>query len=381
MNEALRIGRGSVGEPAPLADLKRLAKALEKPGAPVLSHVPDGFDAFIAADLVRALARTGPERPLVMVHVAREGQRAQAFRDALAFAAPDVEILDFPAWDCQPYDRVSPQAAIEARRMTVLSRLARSKSSKERPRILSTTVSALLQRVPPRSVIAKESFSAAPGNAVATDDLVAWLETNGFLRSGTVHDTGEYAVRGGIVDLFAPAMVQPVRLDFFGHSLESIRTFDPETQRSTGQLRALDLVPMSEVQITTETMRRFRQAYLSAFGTHTRGDALYDAVSEGRRHQGMEHWLPLFYGSMDTLFDYAGDCPILLDPLVDRVAEERFALIVDHHEAARRLAEQADGGRLQAPAARGALPRPSRICGASGGAAGAAPHPLRRAGP
>ena len=333
MAEAIRHPPGRRAEPAPLTDLKRLTKVLERPGRPTLSHVPDGFDAFIAADLVRALARTGPERAVVLVHVAREGQRAQAFRDALGFAAPDIEILDFPAWDCQPYDRVSPQAAIEARRMTVLSRLARSKSSKERPRILSTTVSALLQRVPPRKIVAKESFSAAPGNAVATDDLVAWLETNGFLRSGTVHDTGEYAVRGGIVDLFAPAMIQPVRLDFFGHTLESIRSFDPETQRSTGQLRALDLVPMSEVQITTDTMRRFRQGYLAAFGAQTRGDPLYDAISEGRRHAGMEHWLPLFYGAMDTLFDYAEDCPVMLDPLVDSVADERFNIIVDHHDA------------------------------------------------
>ncbi len=320
---------------AQLLDVARVTRTVEKKGSLTLSHVPDGFDAFVAADLVRALARTGKERPAVLVHVAREGQRAQAFRDALAFAAPDVEILDFPAWDCQPYDRVSPQAAIEARRMTVLSRLARSKSSAERPRLVSTTVSALVQRVPPRSAVAAESFSAAPGNSVATDDLLAWLESNGFLRSGTVHDTGEYAVRGGIVDLFAPAMPQPVRLDFFGHTLESIRTFDPETQRSTGQMRALDLVPMSEVQLTSDTMRRFRQAYLATFGAQTRGDLLYDAVSEGRRHQGMEHWLPLFYGGMDTLLDYVDGAALMFDPLTDEAVAERFKVVIDHHDARR----------------------------------------------
>ena len=166
-------------EPSPLLDVARVVKAAEAPGTLTLAQVPDGFDAFVAADLVRALAR-GRERSAVLVHVAREGQRAQAFRDALAFAAPEIEVLDFPAWDCQPYDRVSPQASIEARRMTVLSRLARSKSSRERPRIVSTTVSAITQRMPPRATVAAESFSAAPGNSVATDDLVAWLETNGF---------------------------------------------------------------------------------------------------------------------------------------------------------------------------------------------------------
>ncbi len=323
--------RAGTGGPGGL-DLSRVKASVARKGRLTLSHVPDGFDAFAAADITRALAREGAERAAVLVHVAREGQRAQAFRDALAFAAPEIEVLDFPAWDCQPYDRVSPQGSIEARRMTVLSRLARAKSSPERPRLVSTTVSAIVQRVPPRAAVAAESFSAAPGNSVATDDLVAWLESNGFLRSGTVHDTGEYAVRGGIVDLFAPAMAQPVRLDFFGHTLESIRTFDPETQRSTGQMRALDLVPMSEVQLTTDSMRRFRQAYVAAFGA-TRGDALYDAVSEGRRHTGMEHWLPLFHGGLDTLFDYVEGAALLLDPLADEAAAERFKVIADHHDA------------------------------------------------
>ncbi len=333
MAEAARSVARTERAPTPLSEIARAVKLLDQNEHLTLGNAPDGFDAFVVADLTRALARTGGERPAVLVHVARESQRAQPFRDALAFAAPDIEILEFPAWDCQAYDRVSPNTAIAARRMTVLSRLARSKSSSERPRIISTTVSALVQRVPPRERIAADSFSAAPGNSVSTDELVAWLESHAFLRSDTVRDTGEYAVRGGIVDLFPPGMPQPVRLDFFGHTLESIRTFDVETQRSVGQMRALDLVPMSEVQLTTDTIRRFRQAYLATFGAQTRADPLYDAVSEGRRHPGMEHWLPLFYNGMGTLFDYVGDCPIVLDPLAEEAASERFKNIKDHYEA------------------------------------------------
>ena len=165
------------------------------------------------------------------------------------------------------------------------------------------------------------------------DLLTRWLETNGFLRSSTVRETGEYAQRGGIVDLFAPSMPAPIRLDFFGDTLKSIRAFDPETQRTTGQLRALDLVPMSELQLVSETMRRFRQAYTTRFGGETRGDALYEAMSEGRRHPGAEHWLPLFYDKLDTLFDYFGDAPLLLDPQVDDAASERLAQIADYYDA------------------------------------------------
>ena len=165
------------------------------------------------------------------------------------------------------------------------------------------------------------------------NDLVRWLETNGFLRSSTVRETGEYAQRGGILDLYPPGLPQPIRLDFFGDTLESIRSFDPETQRTLVQLRGLDLVPMSEVTLTTENMRRFRQNYLTLFGAQTRGDNLYEAVSEGRRHVGMEHWLPLFYGELDTLFDYVGDAPLLLDPLAEDAAGERLAQIKDYYDS------------------------------------------------
>ncbi len=349
MAQAMRTALGPARVPAPMNGASQAVKLLQQRRPLTLSHAPDGFDAFVLADLARALAAQGGERPVVLVHVARESQRAQPFRDAFGFAAPDIEILDFPAWDCQAYDRVSPNTTIAARRMTVLSRLARSKSSPERPRILSTTVSALVQRVPPLERVARESFSAAPGNVVATDDLVAWLETNGFMRSDTVRDTGEYAVRGGIVDLYPPGLAQPVRLDFFGHTLESIRTFDTETQRSTGQMRALDLVPMSEVQLTSETIRRFRQSYLAAFGAPTRADPLYSAVSEGRRHPGMEHWLPLFYGAMGTLFDYIGDCPIVLDPLAEEAVAERIANIEDHYQARASALDQGSAGAVFKP--------------------------------
>ncbi len=299
----------------------------------VLSRAPDGFDALVAGDLARAFAKASQDRAVALVHVARDGQRSRAFMEALAYFAPDVEALELPAWDCQPYDRVSPNAAVASRRMTALSRLARTRSSAERPRVLCVTVNGITQRAPPRAWIATESFSAAPGNAVAMNDLAQWLETNGFLRSSTVREPGEYAVRGGILDLYPPGAAEPVRLDFFGETLETIRTFDPESQRSLAQLRALDLVPMSEVTLTTQTMKRFRQSYLAEFGGQTHGDSLYETVSEGRRHPGMEHWLPLFHGGADTLFDYVGGAPVVLDAQVDEVAAERFAQTRDYYAA------------------------------------------------
>ena len=326
-------------------DLHRAVSALQA-GKPFrFARVPDGFDAFVAADLARGLGDKAEGKAVALVVVSRDGQRSRTFQDGLAFAAPEIEVLDFPSWDCQPYDRVSPNAGISARRSTALARLAGASSSRERPRILCTTVNAMVQRVMPRDTVAADTFAAAPGNSVNTDDLVRWLETNGFLRASTVSDTGDYAVRGGIVDLFPPGFPSPIRLDFFGDTLESIRAFDPETQRSTTMLRSLDLVPMSEVQITTESMRRFRQAYIAEFGAQTSGDPLYEAVSEGRRHPGMEHWLPLFHRAMGTLFDYTDRAPLFLDNLAEDAAGERLAQVKDYYDARK---EQFDANRTGA---------------------------------
>ncbi|WP_353182239.1 transcription-repair coupling factor [Bosea sp. (in: a-proteobacteria)] len=336
----------SIPPPSQIAkpQLDRLLDALNRGDKPTLAGVPDGFDAVVLADLTRARARKA-EGPALLVFVARDGQRLQVLENALQFVAPDLEVMSFPAWDCQPYDRVSPAPAIVAHRMTTLSRLARTKSG-ERPRLLLTTVNAALQRVPAFGKVASESFSAAPGNMVDIEELARWLDINGYLRTSTVRETGEFAVRGGIVDLFPPGMPAPIRLDFFGDALESIRTFDPETQRTTGQLRGLDLVPMSEAQMTSESIRRFRQSYIATFGTPGRDDTLYEAVSEGRRPAGLEHWLPLLTEKLDTLFTYLPDVPLVLDHQAEDAVGERISLIKDYYDARKAALEQPGAGGI-----------------------------------
>ncbi len=334
----------SIPPPSQIAkpQLDRLLDALNRGDKPTLAGVPDGFDAVVLADLTRARAKKA-EGPALLVFIARDGQRLQVLESALQFVAPDLEVMSFPAWDCQPYDRVSPAPAIVAHRMTTLSRLARTKSG-ERPRLLLTTVNAALQRVPAFGKVASESFSAAPGNMVDIEELARWLDINGYLRTSTVRETGEFAVRGGIVDLFPPGMPAPIRLDFFGDALESIRTFDPETQCTTGQLRGLDLVPMSEAQMTSESIRRFRQSYIATFGTPGRDDTLYEAVSEGRRPAGLEHWLPLLADKLDTLFTYLPDVPLVLDHQAEDAVGERISLIKDYYDARKAALEQGGAG-------------------------------------
>jgi transcription-repair coupling factor (superfamily II helicase) len=304
-----------------------------------IAGVPDGVEGLVVSDLARAIAARANAPATSLLAICRDGPRMGALSRALRFFAPDIDLLEFPAWDCLPYDRVSPHAGVVAQRMTTLSRLARVQG-RDRPAVLLTTVNAALQRVPPKNVLAKQALSAAPGNVLGMEGVSRWLELNGFIRASTVREAGEYAVRGGILDLFAPGMDVPVRLDFFGDSLETIRTFDPETQRSIMPMRALDLVPVAEFQLTTETISRFRLGYVAAFGAARRDDLLYEAISEGRRHAGMEHWLPLFHERMDTLFDYVPGSPVVLEPLAEDAAHERFAQIADYYDARREALKQ-----------------------------------------
>src|SRR3954470_820075 len=319
------------------------------PGRPLtFANVAEGAEGLIVSDLARAIAAGPGPAPVSLAVVCRDGSRMQQLARALDFFAPDLPVLQFPAWDCQPYDRVSPHGGILAQRLTTLARLSRLVGH-DKPLIVLTTVNAIVQRVPARDTMAGQALSVAPGHVVPMDSVVAWLEHNGYTRSSTVRESGEYAVRGGILDLFPAGLDQPVRLDFFCDTLETIPTFDAESQRTLLDMRRLDLMPVSELQLVTETIRRFRMGYVAAFGAPERDDALYEAVSEGRRHPGMEHWLPLFQERMDTLFDYLRDAPVAIEPQGEDAARERFEQINDYYEARREALEHPGGGAVYKP--------------------------------
>lgn len=303
-----------------------------------IGHVPTGLEPFLIAEMAKA------GQPVA--YVMSDGQRMADVEQMLGFIAPEIPVLTLPAWDCLPYDRVSPSSDTSARRLAALSGLI-AHHRKPHTAIVLVTVNAMLQKVAPQDIIESLAFSARPGNQVRMDDIAARLERNGFERVATVREVGEYAVRGGILDVFVPGTEEPVRLDFFGDTLESIRSFDPASQRTTGQVRSLDLNPMSEVTLTPDTISRFRKNYLSAFGAATRDDALYLAVSEGRRYAGMEHWLPLFYEKLETVFDYLKGFRLVTDHTVREAAEERSKLVFDYYDARLQSGQQAKGQMAQ----------------------------------
>ncbi len=257
---------------------------------------------------------------------------SSTLEEAIPFFAPDVTVLSFPAWDGVPYDRVAPNAETIAERIATLSALIDRAPHAKQPLVVLTTIHAALQRVPPRDFIAGSSMKLHAGNVINMQTLIERLEASGYARSGTVMDPGQYAVRGGILDLYPPGG-EPVRLDFFGDTLELIRAFEPETQRTKARLNEVHLLPMSEVTLTPEVRRHFRQRYVELFGPVTSEDPLYESISAGRQHQGMEHWLPLFHDRLETLFDYLPGAVVSLDPLVDDARAKRLEQIADHYDA------------------------------------------------
>ncbi|QMV02053.1 transcription-repair coupling factor [Devosia sp. D6-9] len=295
-----------------------------------ISNVPDGMQPIALARLVEERLKADPEAPAATVFVARDGRRLQRMAETLAQLMPGHPILTVPAWDCLPYDRVSPNTVTIADRMKTLAALT---DGSAKGAVVLTAVNALVQRLIPRGVTAGMSFSAAAGKVVDSERLIAWAANNGYLRVPTVREAGEYAVRGGIVDLFPASHETPLRFDFFGSQLETIRTFDPDSQRTTGNIKAISLSPMSEVVLNEDTIRRFRGNYTATFGGNTADDPLYAAVSAGARYPGVEHWLPFFYEEMSRLSDYTGDAPFIFDDQAKEAFAERQQQIADYHDA------------------------------------------------
>ena len=288
---------------------------------------PEGFDArLILAEIDKS---DGP-----VLHIARDDKRLAAMQAALAFFAPDMPVMVFPAWDCLPYDRVSPHADVSAARMATLAGLAHGMPKRF---VLLTTINAATQRVPARDLLRAAAFTARVGDRIDEAALRAFLVRMGFTQAPTVLEPGDYAVRGGIIDIYSPGETGPVRLDLFGDVLDGARRFDPATQRTIEKLDMVELAPVSEVILDEAAITRFRQNYRIEFGAAGTDDPLYEAVSAGRKHAGFEHWMGFFHDRLETLFDYLPKATITLDDQATPTRLARWTSIEDQYET-RKLA-------------------------------------------
>ncbi|WP_309661547.1 transcription-repair coupling factor [Sphingomonas sp.] len=290
-----------------------------------LAGVPTGFLPWLAADLARAAHGNGSRAVLI----AADETAMRALADTVPLFAPEIEVLTLPAWDCLAYDRASPALRVMAERLATLNALQAKHSG---PQLLVATANAATQRLLTPFRIRQLTRAVTAGERVEREGLVAQLNALGYQRADAVAEAGEYAVRGSLIDLFPAGETSGLRLDFFGDEIESIRRFDPADQRSTDQAKGFTLLPASEALLTEHSITRFRSRYRETFGGTATGDPLYQAVSDGRRMAGMEHWLPLFEDGLSTLFDHLGDNDLILrDSGADGALDGRRDAIADYY--------------------------------------------------
>jgi transcription-repair coupling factor (superfamily II helicase) len=320
--------------------MPNLQKIITSRAPLTLASVPAGFTPLLLADLTRAAKSSA-------LFIATDDAAMRMVADTVPFFAPELEILQFPSWDCLPYDRASPSLAITAQRIAALQAMLQPARSK---RLILTTIGAVIQRVLTPFRIRQTGERLAPGRTISRDSLAEMLMADGYFRVDTVAEAGEFAIRGGIVDLIPAGSELGLRLDFFGDEIETMRYFDPQDQRSTGKAEFFDILPAVETLMDEDSIRRFRTSYRERFGATSTGDPLYQAVSDGRRLSGMDHWLPLFEERMETLFDHlADDCLIIRDAATPAAAEARFETIADYYDNRVRAASSEPGSYRPLP--------------------------------
>ncbi len=310
----------------PLSEAKWLKafKQSEKNIPFLLNGVTEGAEAFVISALNKENA---------VVFVAKNDKHLSRVKSYLSFTAPHKEILEFPAWDTVPYGRNSPSSYIQSQRLKTLTFLAKKSNSLENHVIL-TTITAISQYVMPEKSLRQAGQILKVGSTVTLNQLAKILNHLGYKHVSLVREAGEYAIRGGLMDIYPSGEEKGFRLDFFGDEVDSISLFDPTTQRSYEKIKELALIPASEVLLNETTIKNFRQAYRHLAPIISKNDSLYTAISNGSNWPAMEHWLPLFYKKLDSFLSYIDtSIPLILPFEFDSLLKERLHGVQDYYQS------------------------------------------------
>ncbi|WIG55159.1 MAG: Transcription-repair coupling factor [Rhodanobacteraceae bacterium] len=254
------------------------------------------------SSLALLLCEAARRREGVLVAVTQDNRAARSLEDDLAFFAGELPVLHFPDWETLPYDLFAPHPQLVSQRIDTLYRLPAMHKG-----VLVVSIATLMQRLAPRTHIAGSGLSVARGEKLDLATEQRRLEACGYRNVPQVGEHGEFAVRGALLDIFPMGADEPYRIELFDDAVESIRAFDPETQRSLHQVDAVRLLPAREFPLTDEAMRAFRDRLRERFPIDVRRCPLYQDMKQGVTPGGIEYYLPLFFEQTETLFDYLGD--------------------------------------------------------------------------
>ncbi len=290
-----------------------------------LSGVAKDAEAFAIRDLLQTSSKN-------ILCILSDGASLKQTFDTLKFIAPEIDILTFPAWDTVPYDRVSPNPTILSKRIETLAKLVLDDTKKRK--VVLTSIGAAIQKLPPKKIFLNTRKSIQVGGKLNFDEFLHYVAINGYSRVEQVMESGEYAVRGDIIDIFPSGADQPLRIDLFDDEVERLRLFDVETQRSTEDLKFYSFDSANEVVLDKNTIKTFRSKYREAFGADGLKDELYESISEGKKYLGMENWLPFFYeDALPSIFDYLPNADIILGIDCDNALKAKEETIADHYDA------------------------------------------------
>ncbi len=259
-----------------------------------------------------AIAAAASRHPGQLLLIVPDMQAADLLRDQLEFflASSGISISTFPDWETLPYDNFSPHQDIISERLATLYQLAEGREG-----VLIISMSTLMQRLAPRSFLYQNSLVMQVGERLDLDTMRTRLDNAGYRCVAQVIEHGEFAVRGSLLDLYPMGSPLPFRIDLLDEEIESIRTFDPETQRSDENRDAIKLLPAREFPLDSEAIRHFRQRFRAQFEGDPQACPVYREISQGITPGGLEYFMPLFFKQTETLFDYLPEntCIVLLD--------------------------------------------------------------------
>ncbi|MBC9251366.1 transcription-repair coupling factor [Pseudomonas alcaligenes] len=270
------------------------------------------------AALSLAIAEAASAAQRFTLLLTADSQSAERLQEELAFFAPDLPVLHFPDWETLPYDLFSPHQDIISQRIAALYRLPQLKHG-----VLVVPVSTALHRLAPTRFLLGSGLLLDVGQKLDVEEMRARLEAAGYRCVDTVYEHGEFTVRGALIDLFPMGSETPFRIDLFDDEIETLRTFDPETQRSVDKVESIRLLPAREFPLDKKSVTDFRGRFRERFDVDFRRCPIYQDLSTGITPAGIEYYLPLFFEESATLFDYLpGDTQVFSLPGIEKAAEQ-----------------------------------------------------------
>ncbi|ESQ97501.1 transcription-repair coupling factor [Stutzerimonas chloritidismutans AW-1] len=283
------------------------------------------------AALSLAIAEASSNAKRFTLLLTADSQSAERLQEELAFFAPQLAVLHFPDWETLPYDIFSPHQDIVSQRIAALYQLPELSHG-----VLVVPITTALHRLAPKRFLLGSSLVLDVGQKLDVEQMRLRLEAAGYRCVDTVYEHGEFAVRGALIDLFPMGSPLPYRIDLFDDEIETLRTFDPENQRSIDKVESIRLLPAREFPLKKEAVTGFRARFRERFDVDFRRCPIYQDLSTGITPAGIEYYLPLFYEETATLFDYLPeDSQVFSLPGIEQAAEQFWSDVRNRYEERR----------------------------------------------